>query len=112
MLRTAGPPRAAEGRAHERLVGMTGEFFASLSFPFGFDYTPWTITNSESAVAWRRAFGPAYSGETHHCCARSMLGNSPMMRLWRGHSPSRTVGLPCATNRPPYSSIVGSTVRL
>jgi hypothetical protein len=58
---------------------------ALLFLLFVFDYTPWTITNSESAVAWRSAFGSAYSGETHHCCARSMLGNSVMISRSRGH---------------------------
>src|ERR1700686_5688690 len=52
---------------------------------FAFDYTPWTITSSESAVAWRRAFGSAYSGEAHHSRACSMLGNSAMISLSRGH---------------------------
>jgi hypothetical protein len=81
-------------------------------FAFAFDYTPWTITNSESAVAWRSAFGSAYSGETHHCCARSMLGNSAMMTLSSGYSPSRTMGPPRATNQAPYFAIVGSSIRL
>src|ERR1700680_1806746 len=44
-------------------------------FAFAFDYTPGTITSSESAVAWRSAFGSAYSGEAHHYRACYMLGN-------------------------------------
>jgi hypothetical protein len=43
-----------------------------------FDYTPWTITNSESAVAWRSAFGWRIlaNPNTVAPCARCMLGNS------------------------------------
>src|SRR5580693_3001074 len=67
-------------------------------FAFAFDYTPGTITSSESAVVWRRAFGSAYSGEPHHSRACSMLGNSAMISRSRGHSPSRTMGPPRATN--------------
>src|SRR4029077_21098284 len=61
-------------------------------FAFAFDYTPWTITNPESAVAWRSAFGSAYSGEAHHSRACSMLGNSAMISRSRGHSPLENNG--------------------
>jgi hypothetical protein len=35
--------------------------------PSAFDYTPWTITNSESAVAWRSAFGSPRSLSDKAC---------------------------------------------
>ena len=87
-------PRWARERSIPVGCAMTragsGRLLRFAFFLLAFDYTPWTITNSESVVAWRSAFGSAYSGEAHHSRARSMLGNSPMISRSRGHSPSRT----------------------
>src|SRR6202521_2307063 len=60
-------------------------------FAFAFDYTPWTITPSEAAVAWRSAFAGAYDGDPYAMRDCFMLGNSAIMSLWRGHCPSTRI---------------------